>query len=214
VRLEEKNVNIWKGNTTEEFISSRNLPYTRGDCGPVYGFQWRHWNAKYSGCDDDYENRGRDQLKELVEGIKNDPYSRRHIMSAWNVEQLDDMVLPPCHVLCQFYVSSDKKLSCQMYQRSADIFLGLPFNIASYAALTYLIARETGLVSGTLKLCLGDAHVYENHIEPSLTQLDRCAKVFPKLIIHSDRDMFNLTFEDFELVGYNPHPALKAPMAV
>lgn len=212
--LEDKKVNIWLENTTKQFIDTRNLPYSEGDCGPVYGFQWRHWNAAYAGCDGNYENKGRDQLKELVENIKKDPYSRRHVMSAWNVEQLDEMVLPPCHVMCQFYVSTEGELSCQMYQRSADIFLGLPFNIASYAALTYLIARETGLVPKRLKLCIGDAHVYDNHIEPALTQIDRCAKDFPVLKINSEKDMFNLSFDDFEIVGYAPHPALKAPMAV
>lgn len=213
-RLEDKKVNIWRGNTTEEFIEKRNLPYEQGDCGPVYGFQWRHWNAPYSGCDADYDKKGVDQLKELVENIKKDPYSRRHVMSAWNVEQLDDMVLPPCHVMCQFYVSGDGGLSCQMYQRSADVFLGLPFNIASYAALTYVIARETGLRPSTLKICVGDAHVYENHMDAATTQLERRPKMFPQLRVRSGPDMFRLEASDFELVDYDPHPALKAPMAI
>ena len=215
-RLSEKGVRIWEGNTSKEYLEKRGLgEYHEGDCGPVYGYQWRHWNAAYGSCDDSYEGCGIDQIAQVIESIKNDPNSRRHIISAWNVGQLDEMVLPPCHVLCQFFVSNDGELSCQMYQRSADMFLGVPFNIASYAALTYIIARETGLVPKELIMCFGDAHIYSNHMEAVEAQLQREQRKFPTLRIRDDAGSYEtLTMDDFIIEGYNPHGTIKAPMAV
>jgi len=214
-RLSEKGVRIWEGNTSKEYMETRGLGYDEGDCGPVYGYQWRHWNAEYSTCDDSYEGKGIDQIAQVIDGIKKDPYSRRHIISAWNVGQLDKMVLPPCHVMCQFFVSKDGELSCQMYQRSADMFLGVPFNIASYAALTYIIARETGLEPKELIMCFGDAHIYSNHMDAVEEQLQREQRNFPTLSISSDAGSYDtLKMEDFIIEGYNPHGTIKAPMAV
>ena len=215
-RLSEKGVRIWEGNTSEEYLEKRGLgKYNQGDCGPVYGYQWRHWNAAYGSCDDSYEGCGIDQIAQVIDSIKNDPYSRRHIISAWNVGQLDEMVLPPCHVLCQFFVSKNGELSCQMYQRSADMFLGVPFNIASYAALTYIIARETGLEPKELIMCFGDAHIYSNHMDAVEEQLQREQRKFPTLRISNDAGSYDtLKMDDFIIEGYDPHGTIKAPMAV
>jgi thymidylate synthase len=156
-----------------------------------------------------------DQLVELINGIKQDPYSRRHILSAWNPGELDLMSLPPCHILAQFHVSTDKKLSCQMYQRSADMFLGVPFNIASYALLTHMIAQVCGLGVGMLTICLGDAHIYTNHIEQVKEQTRRTGFPLPNLMLSSGIDnIVDFTMEDIELVDYQCHDAIKAPMAV
>jgi len=212
-RLNEKSVKIWNGNTSREFLDSRNLAYEDGDCGPVYGFQWRHWNAKYTNCDGNYTDKGIDQLAGVIKSIKNDPMSRRHIISAWNVEQLEEMALPPCHMLCQFYVSKEGGLSCQMYQRSADVFLGLPFNIASYSALTYLIAKETGLVPETLTICIGDAHIYMNHLTAVKQQIENIPKPFPTLKLnHASLDA--LSSRDFTLLDYNHCGIIKAEMVI
>tara|TARA_Y100000389_G_scaffold205144_1_gene264045 strand:+ start:3897 stop:5804 length:1908 start_codon:yes stop_codon:yes gene_type:complete len=214
-RLSEKGVRIWEGNTSKEYMETRGLGYNEGDCGPVYGYQWRHWNAEYGNCDDSYKGKGIDQIAQVIDSIKNDPYSRRHIISAWNVGQLDEMVLPPCHVLCQFFVSKNGDLSCQMYQRSADMFLGVPFNIASYAALTYIIARETGLQPKELIMCFGDAHIYSNHMVAVEEQLKREQRKFPTLRISSEAGSYDtLTMDDFIIEGYNPHATIKASMAV
>lgn len=214
-RLSEKGVRIWEGNTSREYLDGRGLKYDEGDCGPVYGYQWRHWNAEYGSYDDSYDGKGIDQIAQVIDSIKNDPYSRRHIISAWNVEQLDQMVLPPCHVMCQFFVSKDGELSCQMYQRSADMFLGVPFNIASYAALTYIIARETGLKPKELIMCFGDAHIYSNHMDAVEEQLQRDQLKFPTLRISSDAGAYDsLKIDDFIIEGYSPHGTIKAPMAV
>jgi dihydrofolate reductase/thymidylate synthase len=213
--LESKGVNIWKGNSTREFLDSRRLFDNReGDLGPVYGFQWRHWNAKYCTCEDDYTNKGVDQIQRLIDGIRNDPDSRRHILTAWNPEQLDEMALPPCHMMCQFYVH-DGKLSCQMYQRSADLFLGLPFNIASYAALTYVIAHVTNLQPYELIMVLGDAHLYETHVKQTKEQLKNKPFKFPKLCItNPSRHIDDLSFEDFVLNDYHSASAINAKMII
>lgn len=164
--LQDKNIHIWDGNSTREFLDKMGFAdREEGDLGPVYGFQWRHFGAEYKTCHDDYTGKGIDQLNEVIERIKKNPNDRRIIMSAWNVVDIPKMALPPCHCFVQFYVA-DGELSCQLYQRSADMGLGVPFNIASYALLTYMIAHVTGLKPGDFVHTIGDAHVYLNHIEP------------------------------------------------
>ena len=212
--LEKQGVKIWAGNSSKEFLKQRKLPYREGDIGPGYGFQWRHWGAEYNGCDSDYKNKGIDQLQNLINEIKNNPNSRRLILSAWNVCQLTKMSLPPCHMMCQFNVSG-KYLDCQLYQRSADMFLGVPFNIASYAIFTYMIAHVTGLKPRKLIHVIGDAHVYVNHVDQCKTQIERKPNPFPTLRIDGDIK----TIDDFELKhfvieNYEHHPAIRATMAV
>lgn len=169
--LQAKNVRIWDGNSTREFLDKAGFPEREeGDLGPVYGFQWRHFGAEYHTCHDDYQGQGVDQLKEIIERIKQNPNDRRIIMCAWNPVDIPKMALPPCHCLVQFYVANGE-LSCQLYQRSADMGLGVPFNIASYALLTHMIAHITGLKTGDFVHTLGDAHVYLNHIEPLTEQV-------------------------------------------
>lgn len=212
--LEEQKVNIWKGNTTTEFLRNKDLLYREGDAGPIYGFQWRHWNATYFGCDNNYLGSGIDQLSNIIECLKADPDSRRMIMSAWNVSQLDKMALPPCHVMCQFYTSNGY-LDCHMYQRSADVFLGLPFNISSYALLTYIIAHLTGYTPGKLIISIGDAHLYTNHLDQVKVQLERDFKKQCTLKINSQLNSINDICEtDIILENYQSHPAIKAMMAV
>ena len=177
-----------------------------GNLGPVYGKQWRSWRAPGGDTID--------QIAGVVEQIKRNPDSRRLIVSAWNVAELDQMALPPCHLLFQFYVA-DGKLSCQLYQRSADLFLGVPFNIASYALLTHMIAQVTGLGVGDFVHTLGDAHIYTNHIEQVKTQLEREHRPLPSLKLNPEvRDLFAFTFDDIAIENYDPHPAIKAPVAV
>jgi thymidylate synthase len=193
--LKENGVSIW-----DEWADEN------GDLGPVYGYQWRSWPVPGGGHVD--------QIKNLVEGIRTNPYSRRHIVSAWNPALVDDMALPPCHCLFQFYVA-DGKLSCQLYQRSADIFLGVPFNIASYALLMHMLAEVTGYEVGDFVHTLGDAHIYSNHFEQAETQLSRAPRPLPFLKIgRKVNELTDFTFEDFEIVGYEPHPHIKAPVAV
>ena len=177
-----------------------------GDLGPVYGHQWRHWPGR--------EGREIDQIVQLVDGLKSNPDSRRHIVTAWNPADVDRMALPPCHALFQFYVA-DGKLSCQLYQRSADIFLGVPFNIASYALLTMMLAQVGGLAPGDFVHTLGDAHVYSNHIDQAQLQLGREPRPLPVMHINPRvADLFAFRFEDFTLEGYDPHPHIAAPIAV
>ena len=193
--LKEHGVSIW-----DEWADAD------GNLGPVYGAQWRHWR-----CEDGTEI---DQIANLMNQLRNNPDSRRLIVSAWNVAQVDKMALPPCHSLFQFYVVNNK-LSCQLYQRSADLFLGVPFNIASYALLTMMIAKVCGFELGDFVHTFGDVHIYNNHREQVALQLTREPRELPKMIIHGNqRDIFDFKYEDFELVGYNPYPAIKAPVAV
>jgi thymidylate synthase len=176
-----------------------------GDLGPVYGKQWRSWAAP--------DGRIIDQMKNLVENLKTNPYSRRHVISAWNPAEVDDMALPPCHCLFQFFVA-DGKLSCQLYQRSADIFLGVPFNIASYALLTHMVAQAVGLEAGDFVHSFGDVHLYTNHMEQAKTQLERTPFDFPKLVIAPKTDLFSFDYADLTIENYQSHGALKAPVAV
>lgn len=178
-----------------------------GNLGPVYGVQWRNWKT--------HKDEVIDQINEVVQSIKNNPNSRRHLVSAWNVSDVDQMKLPPCHYAFQFYVS-DGKLSCMWQQRSVDTFLGLPFNIASYALLTHMIANICGLGVGELIASLGDTHIYANHVEQVEQQMNRDSRDFPILKIKENTytDPAEFTYEDFEIVGYNPHPAIRAPIAI
>ena len=191
---------IWTANALAPYWKPK--AQFEGDLGRVYGVQWRDFG-------------GVDQLHNIIEGLRSDPYGRRHIITAWNPSELDSMALPPCHCFAQFYVSADNKLSCQMYQRSCDMFLGVPFNIASYSLLTHMVAQVCGLGVGEFVHVLGDAHIYLNHIEQVKEQLSREPLPAPTLWINPDvKDITNFTMEDFRLDGYNCHGPIKAPMAV
>ena len=193
--LQEHGVKIW-----DEWADEN------GDLGPVYGSQWRSWPDGRGGTID--------QIANVVHSIKTKPDSRRHIVTAWNPAEVDEMALPPCHCLFQFYVA-DGKLSCQLYQRSADIFLGVPFNIASYALLTQMMAQVTGLIPGEFIHTFGDAHLYSNHVQQAHEQLARSPRPLPRLTLNPDRhSIFDFEFEDFVLTGYDPHPHIKAEVAV
>jgi len=193
--LQERGVSIW-----DEWADAD------GELGPVYGYQWRSWPTP--------DGERIDQIKGLIKSLKENPYSRRHIVSAWNPALVDDMALPPCHTMFQFYVA-DGKLSCQLYQRSADIFLGVPFNIASYALLTMMLAQVCDLEVGDFVHTFGDAHLYHNHFEQAKEQLSREPLSLPTMKINRDvKDLFEFTFEDFTLEGYEAHPNIKAPIAV
>jgi len=178
----------------------------KGDLGPVYGHQWRSWPTP--------DGREIDQISEVVKQIRKDPDSRRHIVSAWNVAEIDQMMLPPCHLLFQFYVAKGR-LSCQMYQRSADVFLGVPFNIASYSLLTIMMAQTCGLEAAEYIHTIGDAHLYLNHLEQARLQLTREPRDLPKMAINPEvHSLFEFKYEDFELTDYDPHPHIKAPVAI
>jgi thymidylate synthase len=193
--LKENNVSIW-----DEWADEN------GNLGPVYGSQWRSWPAA--------DGRHIDQITQVLDQLKNNPDSRRIIVSAWNVGEIDKMALPPCHAFFQFYVA-DGKLSCQLYQRSADTFLGVPFNIASYALLTMMMAQVCGLKPGDFVHTLGDAHLYSNHLEQAKLQLTRDFRPLPQLKINPEvKDLFDFKYEDFELVNYDPHPHIKAAVAI
>jgi thymidylate synthase len=198
--LQDRGITIWD-EWADEF----------GDLGPVYGYQWRSWPTP--------DGRSVDQIAKVIESIRTNPDSRRHIVSAWNVADVDSMALPPCHTMFQFYVSPATdghraKLSCQLYQRSADIFLGVPFNIASYALLTMMVAQVCDLEPGDFVHTLGDAHLYSNHVEQARLQLTREPRPLPQMKIASGKDIDQFDLGDFELVGYDPHPSIKAPIAV
>jgi len=213
--LQEKNVRIWDGNSSREFLDSIGLTdREEGDLGPVYGFQWRHFGAEYVDMHSNYEGQGVDQLADVINRIKTKPNDRRIIMCAWNPADLNKMALPPCHCLVQFYVANGE-LSCQLYQRSADMGLGVPFNIASYALLTTMIAHVCDLVPGDFVHTLGDAHVYLNHVEPLKTQLEREPKAFPKIVIKRKVDKIeDFCIDDFEVINYESHPKIVMEMAV
>ncbi|MDN6618887.1 MAG: thymidylate synthase [Corynebacterium variabile] len=197
--LQEHNVHIW-----DEWAD----PET-GELGPVYGVQWRSWPAPTA----DDPNRTIDQISKVLELVKHHPDSRRMIVSAWNPAEVENMALPPCHALFQFYVAAGK-LSCQLYQRSCDMFLGVPFNIASYALLTHMFAQQAGLEVGEFVWTGGDCHIYDNHVDQVTLQLSREARPYPTLDLHKAADLFSYRFDDIEVVGYDPHPGIKAPVAV
>ena len=193
--LQENGVKIWN-----EWADSN------GNLGPVYGYQWRSWPSS--------DGRHIDQISAVVRSLKENPDSRRHIVNAWNVGEIEKMALPPCHILFQFYVA-DGRLSCQLYQRSADIFLGVPFNIASYALLTLMMAQVTGYKPGEFIHTLGDAHIYLNHMEQVRLQLTRELRPLPVMTVNPEvRDIFSFKYDDFTLTGYNPHPAIKGEISV
>nr|WKR23422.1 thymidylate synthase [Human alphaherpesvirus 3] len=213
--LAAKDIHIWDIYGSSKFLN-RNGFHKRhtGDLGPIYGFQWRHFGAEYKDCQSNYLQQGIDQLQTVIDTIKTNPESRRMIISSWNPKDIPLMVLPPCHTLCQFYVANGE-LSCQVYQRSGDMGLGVPFNIAGYALLTYIVAHVTGLKTGDLIHTMGDAHIYLNHIDALKVQLARSPKPFPCLkIIRNVTDINDFKWDDFQLDGYNPHPPLKMEMAL
>ncbi|MCQ2959234.1 MAG: thymidylate synthase [Bacteroidales bacterium] len=205
---------LWflKGDTNIKYLHDNNVTIwdewadENGDLGPVYGYQWRHWPT--------YDGGEVDQIKDLVEQIKNNPDSRRLILSSWNAAMVNNMALPPCHTLFQFYVANGK-LSCQLYQRSADLFLGVPFNIASYALLTHMIAQVCGLQVGEFVHSFGDVHIYKNHIDQCKLQLSREPRKLPTLKLNPDvKDLFEFKYEDIEIINYDPHPHIKGEVSV
>jgi len=213
--LKNQGVHIWDDNASTEFLNKYGIyNYKDGELGPIYGHQWRHFNAKWNG-DIDYTGQGIDQLQYIIDQLKNPETrnSRRLVMTAWNPCQLNQMALPPCHLLCQFYVHNGNKLSCALYQRSADLCLGVPFNIASYSFLTHLIAKHCGLEAYEFKHFLGNCHIYEEHIEPFKTQLQREPYTFPTVSIKQVRENINLyNVDDFEINNYISHDPIKFKM--
>ena len=218
--LKEQNVHIWDDNGSRDFLDSRGLFHREvDDLGPIYGHQWRHFNAKYDSCVTDYWNldkdKGVDQLQYIIDLLKNPETrsSRRIILSAWNPQQLDEMALPPCHILAQFNVSKGKYLSCSLYQRSGDVGLGVPFNIASYSFLTHLLAHHCGLEAKEFVHFIGNAHIYDDHIEPLKEQSGRIPFDSPKIMIKNKYDNINdYKLEDFEILNYECHDVIKMKM--
>ncbi|OIT04866.1 PREDICTED: bifunctional dihydrofolate reductase-thymidylate synthase-like [Nicotiana attenuata] len=213
--LQQKGIHIWDGNASRDYLDSIGLKdREEGDLGPVYGFQWRHFGARYIDMHTDYSGQGFDQLADVINKIKNNPDDRRIILSAWNPSDIKLMALPPCHMFAQFYVANGE-LSCQMYQRSADMGLGVPFNIASYALLTCMVAHVTDLVPGDFVHVIGDAHVYRTHVRPLQDQLQKMPRPFPILNINPQKkDMDSFVATDFTLVGYDPHRKIEMKMAI
>ena len=213
--LKENKVHIWNANGSRDFLDSRGLSHREDDLGPVYGHQWRFFNAPYDNCDTDYTGKGVDQLQYIIDNLKSKEgrQSRRLIMSAWNPCQLNEMALPPCHILCQFNVTGGDKLSCSLYQRSGDVGLGVPFNIASYSFLTCLLAKHTGLKPYEFVYNLGNCHIYEEHMEVLKEQVKLTPYDFPTLEITNKYDNINdYTINDFSLNNYNSHPPIKMIM--
>jgi thymidylate synthase len=214
--LQKQKVKIWNVNASREFLDSRGLTHLKeNDLGPVYGHQWRHFNAKYTTCHEDYTNKGVDQLGNIIKMLK-DPStrtSRRMVMSAWNPCQLDEMALPPCHVLTQFHVTNGKELSCSLYQRSCDIGLGVPFNIASYSFLTHLIAKHCDLVPKDFVYFMGNAHIYDDHFEMLKDQALRTPYAFPTLKVLNKHDTIEeYSLDDIQLENYEYHPPIQMKM--
>ena len=216
--LKKRNVHIWDGHSSREHLDNSGLTnYREGCLGPIYGHQWRHAGAVYRGCDTDYTGEGVDQLEQLIQNLKNNPSSRRHVVSAWSVPNIREMALPPCHCLFQFYVSK-RGLSCQLYQRSGDIGLGVPFNITSYSILTHIIAKLIGVPAYEFIHTIGDAHIYTDHEDALKEQITKEPFPFPKLKINADikslSDVEKLSASDFEIVGYKHHPKVAMKMVV
>ena len=234
--LSEAGIKIWDGNGSREYLDGVGLSHREiGDLGPVYGFQWRHFGADYVDAKTDYAGKGVDQLAEVIDKLKHKPYDRRIILSAWNPADLNKMALPPCHMFAQFYVSFPKAssgaavrvdgdgvpkprgvLSCQLYQRSCDMGLGVPFNIASYALLTHMLADVCNLTPGTFIHTMGDAHVYLDHVDALKIQLERIPREFPdlKILNHHEGNIDGWKAEDFEIIGYKPYASIPMKMSV
>jgi thymidylate synthase len=227
--LSEAGVKIWDGNGSREYLDSVGLSHRAvGDLGPVYGFQWRHFGAEYVDAQTDYSGKGVDQLAEVIHKLRTNPFDRRIILSAWNPRDIPSMALPPCHMFAQFYVSYPRSqavedgekpkghLHCQLYQRSCDMGLGVPFNIASYALLTHMLAHVCDLVPGSLTHVMGDSHVYVDHVDALKVQLEREPREFPELEIAREKggSIDGWKVEDFVIKGYNPHKKIEMQMSV
>jgi thymidylate synthase len=213
--LNQKNIHIWDGHSSREYLDSIGLHhYKVGDLGPIYGFQWRHFGAHYIDASENYTGQGIDQLTNIINALKNNPYDRRILMCSWNPLDLSKMALPPCHCLVQFYVANGE-LSCHLYQRSADMGLGVPFNIASYALLTHLLAHVTNLIPKELIISFGDVHIYTNHIKFLQLQIDRNPLPFPTMKINPNiKEIDKITYDDLTLMNYNSYDKINMEMAV
>tara|TARA_B100001173_G_C16020995_1_gene562095 strand:+ start:1101 stop:1967 length:867 start_codon:yes stop_codon:yes gene_type:complete len=213
--LKNQKVNIWNGNASREFLDDRGLNhYVENDLGPIYGHQWRFYNAPYKNCYSNYKGNGIDQLQNSIDLLKIEPYSRRNIITTWNPEQLDEMALPPCHILIQFNVVEDRKLTTTLYQRSGDVGLGVPFNIASYSFLTHMIAKICNLEAHEFIHTIGNCHIYEEHIESLEKQIELEPYDFPKINLPVKNDIDDYKFSDFEIKDYQYHPTIKMKMKV
>ena len=209
--LQDKNVHIWDANASKDFLKTRGLTYDEGDLGPIYGFQWRHFGAEYKDHTTDYKEEGIDQLQWIIDEINSNPSSRRLIMSAWNPTDLDKMALPPCHIMVQFNIDGDF-IDAQLYQRSGDMFLGVPFNVSSYSFLLHIVGKITGYTPRKFIHILGDAHIYEEHIDAVNEQLLRIPWKFPELKMSHLKDIDLIDEKNFEIIDYNYYPTIKAKM--